>query len=64
MGDQHILNADQYRDQWVAFRPNTEEVVAAGATLLVARREAVAHGVEDAEFYHVPASDAYFVGIS
>jgi hypothetical protein len=64
MIDRHVFNADKYRDQWVAFRPNTEEVIAAGTTLLAAQRAAMDNGIEDAEYYHVPASDAYFVGIS
>ena len=63
MSDRHVFNADKYRDQWVAFRINTEEVIAVGPTLLAARRDAIANGFEDAEYYHVPASDAYFVGI-
>ena len=56
------FDANRYRGQWVAFRPNTDDVVASGPTLQAVIERAEEQGQSDAEFYAVPASDAYFVG--
>lgn len=54
------FDANRYKGQWVAFRPESDEVVGFGPTLDAAVIAASKHGVEDAEFYCVPSSDAFF----
>ena len=57
------FDANQYRGQWIAFRPESDEVVGFGPTLGAAVQAASEHGFDDAEFYCVPGSDAFFVGV-
>jgi len=57
-----VFDANGHRGQWVAFRPDTDEVLAAGPTLQAVIRNAKERGVDDPEFYRVPESEAYFVG--
>lgn len=56
------FDANRYRGKWVAFKAHTDQVIAEGATLEAAVSQAEEQGVEDAEYYCVPNSDAYFVG--
>lgn len=58
------LDGDQYAGQWVALEPGTDNVVGYGGTLIVAEHLAKQAGFDEPEFYRVPTSDAYFVGVS
>jgi hypothetical protein len=60
--EEAVFDANQYRGLWVAFRGDTDEVVASGPTLQAVIRQAEENGIQAPEFYKVPESDAYFVG--
>jgi len=57
-----VFDANQYRGLWVAFRADTDEVVASGPTLQAVIRAVEEQRIPAPEFYKVPESDAYFVG--
>lgn len=62
MKDVSIFDANKYKGEWVAFVPDTDEVVGHGATLRAAEVAALKEGIDNPELYQVPKTDGYFVG--